>query len=378
MTISSLVSFHLVSLGVNLSVFLKRLPLVNEHELLEMLTVVAGDFKALRRFNREIDISNEAEKVFRKVSTSLGDNPTSSELKLSNPGSLQSFMVSLLKFTDGYSNYPDICDCVSYVLASLAPLTVLCGLETEAKFDVSIDRPCRIRNVNKDQDLPMPINHSTFTFNLTAGDYYKSGLGADIWPAARYLAHVLLHYPDELHLKLGKKTVLELGSGVGLGGLAAIVAGASRVVFTDGEMGLCDLCEVNAKVLPSSCNVSSTVFDWNEIQDFNQSSFFNSGASVLEKCRLTDTPPGLILIGADIVYELAHADMVINVLRWFLTVGPCTVAVISVMCKEIRRGVPRFRGLLEDWRSEGTVSVEIYNMTCDKLLDGHLFIIRKL
>jgi len=54
-------------------------------------------------------------------------------------------------------------------------------------------------------------------------------IGLDVWPASPALADYLAEHPGILAQQLA----LELGSGIGLGGLAAAALGASGVVLSD-------------------------------------------------------------------------------------------------------------------------------------------------
>ena len=68
--------------------------------------------------------------------------------------------------------------------------------------------------------------------------------GGKIWDSGRVLASVL---EEEYASRLSGMTVLELGSGTGIGGLTAALAGAT-VTLTDGSLGVLPLLEANVRV----------------------------------------------------------------------------------------------------------------------------------
>jgi predicted nicotinamide N-methyase len=68
--------------------------------------------------------------------------------------------------------------------------------------------------------------------------------GGKIWDSGRVLASVL---EEEYASRLSGMAVLELGSGTGIGGLTAALAGAT-VTLTDGSLGVLPLLEANVRV----------------------------------------------------------------------------------------------------------------------------------
>ena len=118
---------------------------------------------------------------------------------------------------------------------------------------------------------------------------------AELWPSSRQLALFCLN-----ETPLGGKTVLELGCGLGLAGIAAAAAGA-HVVFTDYEPDALRFARLNAWAnLPPDVYTSETEF------------------------RLLDwRSPGLIhpvdlVIGADIAYERPHFIPLLNIVHMSL------------------------------------------------------------
>ena len=71
------------------------------------------------------------------------------------------------------------------------------------------------------------------------------GFGASVYPACILLTQYLALDECGRHFVKGKR-VLELGGGVGLGGIGCVLSGAKEVVLTDGDGELLDLIGDNA------------------------------------------------------------------------------------------------------------------------------------
>ena len=115
---------------------------------------------------------------------------------------------------------------------------------------------------------------------------------AELWPSYRELARFCLN-----ETPLRGKTVLELGCGLGLAGIAAAAAGA-HVVFTDYEPDALSFARFNAWA-----NLSPDVY-----------------ASETEFRLLDWRSPGLIYpvdltIGADVAYERPHFLPLLNIVQ---------------------------------------------------------------
>jgi predicted nicotinamide N-methyase len=81
------------------------------------------------------------------------------------------------------------------------------------------------------QDFEFTVSPSTPTLKLTFQEHYTQSTGMSIWRGSEVLAEYLKQNPEIVH----KKSVLEIGAGVGLVGLTAHHLGASRVLWTDGD-----------------------------------------------------------------------------------------------------------------------------------------------
>ena len=80
------------------------------------------------------------------------------------------------------------------------------------------------------------------------------GFGASVYPACILLTQYLALDECGRHFVKGKR-VLELGGGVGLGGIGCVLSGAKEVVLTDGDGQLLDLIGDNANrnLHPKEC-----------------------------------------------------------------------------------------------------------------------------
>ena len=87
--------------------------------------------------------------------------------------------------------------------------------------------------------------------------------GGKIWDSGRILASVL---QEDYASRLPGMTVLELGSGTGIGGLTAALAGAS-VTLTDGSLGVLPLLEANVRVNGLSAQATVQRLRWGHTHD---------------------------------------------------------------------------------------------------------------
>merc|ERR1711990_586734 len=91
---------------------------------------------------------------------------------------------------------------------------------------------------------PKPVGPLAIAENsgVTYNAFGEDSTGTKIWDAGRALCDTLTNEASTL----ANQRVLELGSGTGIGGLAAASAGAA-VVLTDGESATLPLLEANVK-----------------------------------------------------------------------------------------------------------------------------------
>lgn len=133
------------------------------------------------------------------------------------------------------------------------------------------------------------------SLNMLEGD-----TGCALWPSSLFLSEFILSYPKWF----SDKVCFEVGSGVGLVGIALAHVGASKVILTDGDRSSLENMRSNLELnhLTSSKKVHSQYLPW----EF---------ATELE---LSKYKPHLIL-GADIIYDPKCVPHLIRVLRVLLT-----------------------------------------------------------
>ena len=136
---------------------------------------------------------------------------------------------------------------------------------------------------------------------LRAKEAWSASLGAALWPSSLALAGLVRGF-------VKGKSVLELGSGLGLGGKAAVQAGASRVVCTDVDDELVEMLGTGAKKL-----------DWCDADTYLGENFD-------------------VVIGADLAYDLAVVPDLVNAITAHvaadgvaLIVGECKRPAIKVL-----------------------------------------------
>lgn len=92
-------------------------------------------------------------------------------------------------------------------------------------------------------DLLVELNGNIIVNLRTIGtDPGHKQSGQYLWPAASFLANYLIDHWEELG---PKSLVCELGSGCGLSGIAAVLLGADRIIFTDYDSGALTLIKGN-------------------------------------------------------------------------------------------------------------------------------------
>ena len=100
---------------------------------------------------------------------------------------------------------------------------------------------------------------------LTVVESRESGIGYQVWPAGSILAALLLDPNTGVARLVNNKTILELGSGCGIAGLAAAFAGAKKVFLTDRKEVLDHLrenLEINRSKLPVPDAVMVEELEW--------------------------------------------------------------------------------------------------------------------
>ncbi|KAF4657270.1 hypothetical protein FOL47_008532 [Perkinsus chesapeaki] len=220
--------------------------------------------------------------------------------------------------------FPNLADSVGECLSAATSENVICG--SGAPVEISFG--------NAD------------VFYIETASYYGAGIGCKVWPAAVALAQKIY---NKTILFDRNPEVVEIGSGVGLVGIAAAKFGeASSVCFTDMMESLLEVAMKNAKRnCPEGC-FDAKVLDWRKPNEL-----LKTNAEVL--------------IGADVIYEKEHADLIIGLLQHFA--GNRTILALMPQ----RPGYDKFMAELqrcENWTVRQSLSVITVIGEC-QILDIH-------
>jgi predicted nicotinamide N-methyase len=120
---------------------------------------------------------------------------------------------------------------------------------------------------------------------------------ADIWPAARMMAKAILREPFE-NFPQPSGEALELGCGLGLAGIAALMRGL-RVVFSDYDLTALKFAERNAR-LNGLVRFRTMPLDWRFPPDNQQFP---------------------LIIAADLTYEMRNVEPLVALIRRLLLPG---------------------------------------------------------
>jgi predicted nicotinamide N-methyase len=105
---------------------------------------------------------------------------------------------------------------------------------------------------------------------LTVLETKELGIGYQVWPAGSIIASLLLDPATSVARLVRNKTILELGSGCGIAGLAAAFAGAKKVYLTDRKEVLSHLrdnVEINRHDIPANSTVVVEELEWGKDLD---------------------------------------------------------------------------------------------------------------
>jgi len=168
------------------------------------------------------------------------------------------------------------------------------------------------------------------------GDIYEHGTwtGTLLWDSAVHTAEWLLA-SAEWAAWLPGKSVLELGSGLGLPGLVCHALGASPVLLTD-RPAIADLVEeglkhngLSASAAAATAGVRTCSFEWDE-----------EGAAHVLAEQLGGRKPDVI-IAADCIFSPLFGDTFLLLRMLDLLAGPHTTALVSLE-RRSGDGGPRF------------------------------------
>ena len=229
--------------------------------------------------------------------------------------SINAMLISLL--TKCPVELAEVC---STCLGMLSSDTVACGVRSGQKSRLTI-----VPNVSLD---------------LEYGEYGNDWTACRVWPGGELLSrHLLTNI-----FSVNQCDVLELGSGLGICGISALLAGASRVAFTESKDELLDVCMRNvAHNVPINI-CTNFVLDWSLFDPLTHEKF------VQWKSK------DFVVIGSEIIYEEIHADMIYTLLDKLFIAG-ASRAYIVVMSRPFRSGLSSFLKMLEEKNSSFTATV---------------------
>eukprot|EP00929_Paragymnodinium_shiwhaense_P074781 TRINITY_DN38270_c0_g1_i1.p1 TRINITY_DN38270_c0_g1~~TRINITY_DN38270_c0_g1_i1.p1 ORF type:complete len:415 (-),score=37.72 TRINITY_DN38270_c0_g1_i1:639-1697(-) len=194
----------------------------------------------------------------------------------------------------------------------------LASLVTEVSISLSHeDLLCQAR-----QSESYDIHGSQYRISLCLeeADYTSGGVGRFAYKAAEALSSLLANG----HLRVKGLRVLELGSGIGLAGLAAAQCGAEIVLLTDYSDSVLGCASENASKNSLQSQVRVSRLDWTE---------FLTSSSAEAACQASGIDKQMwapdVIIGADVCYQVEHAEAMLRVLsHLFSRVNPHARAII--------------------------------------------------
>lgn len=189
--------------------------------------------------------------------------------------------------------------------------------------------------------------------------YSEGGTGWRVWPCALLLACWMAANEDELHLK--DATVLEIGCGLGLPGIAAAALGAPRTVLSD-CLPLLLRAIASSIAAAGQQGVSVAMLDWDveapvggELADEAYST-----EQYVKRAQLTADGPGAppralsplppmeqfgLVLASDVIYSLTHATQLPRVIAARLAADGRLLAMVPVRSAEHTHAF--LRGLCE-------------------------------
>ena len=198
--------------------------------------------------------------------------------------------------------------------------------------------------------VPVTIFQDKLTFEISLGEFYEEWTGSRVWPGAVHLSRAFLNREFDI----ADREVLELGSGLGILGIAALRAGAYRVTFTEYKDSLLDCCRENVQNNAPGDLASSTSYfnlNWDGFTPSNHPGF-------LEWSQSCNTSKELVFIGSELVYDDSHPELVISLITKLFDSG-FSRGIICVMINPSRAGFSRFRFLMESLPCDSVFKCEI-------------------
>ncbi len=178
------------------------------------------------------------------------------------------------------------------------------GFGTSNRSDAPKPSPgVKTVSIGKDMDLSLLVPPDSFNRQWSIGEEAgkitstTEGRGDVVWPSSFALAKLIAHCP----LLVNEKAVLELGCGLGLPSLAALLhANPSHVALSDRDSGVLSLAYISStQINRARASVSRSKMEWGDETTWPRQQFD-------------------MLIGSDILYEKASILHLVNVLKFYL------------------------------------------------------------
>ena len=181
------------------------------------------------------------------------------------------------------------------------------------------------------------------TIALVEGAYATGGIGRHVYAAATALATLIVRRPTRGSIvpEVRGQRVCELGSGVGLVGLAAARCGAAAVLMTD-YSEVCVACAAANAARNQLSTARAAVLDW---------CAFGSAAGGDTACAAAGMGDGIdgwwpdVILGADCCYSDTMGDALIATIAHLLAAAPPT-AKACIVNGWPNRGLERFETLV--------------------------------
>jgi len=159
--------------------------------------------------------------------------------------------------------------------------------------------------------------------------------GRTVWGGS-----ILAKLVVEGHINVEGKRVLELGCGLGVVGLACAQAGAKEALLTDIDIGLLRAVDCTVRLNGFSEVLRTARLDWTYILKVTQLS------EIFEQQDVSSHVPFDIILGADIIYEEAHATVLLSVIQRVLGENFASEVVFAIGLSQYREGAAAFASLL--------------------------------
>ena len=245
--------------------------------------------------------------------------------------SLYSLLIDLL------SRYPnELAEACDSCINSLTFDTVACGATRGKKVTVEVS--------------------SSVKWEVELGDFYDEWTGCRVWPGAIHLSRMLLRG----QFPVRGCNVLEIGSGIGLCGIACVNSGATRTYVTEYQQSLLNIAlhNIQSNSPTVALNTSSGfLLDWTNFSADTSEPFIQFRESCADQ--------GFVVAGSELIYEERHVELVIGVLNQLFRAG-ASRGIIVVMTRPSRDGVDKFIETLRNLPKDFAFSCEISSENDDE------------